>query len=75
MTLSQRVYRWGWRLANRVRVRLGRPAQPKRCCRNEQNLGPIIRESAVLTYRRCRVCQCRHFELTADMGKFGVRAQ
>jgi len=76
MTVGERVYRWGWRLANCLRVRLGCPAIPKRCCRNPRNLGPVITDTAnaqgTLTYRRCQVCACRHFELTAAPGHFGV---
>lgn len=49
--------------------------QRKDCCKQEENLGPVIRERADLTYRRCRVCQCRHFEFTADPGKFVFRGK
>lgn len=76
MTLGERLYRWGWRLANRVRLLVGRPAIPKRCCRDLRNLGPVVTDTVnpqgTLTYQRCRVCQCRHFELTATPGHFGV---
>jgi hypothetical protein len=27
------------------------------------------------TLRRCRVCGCRHFELTADPGHYALRGQ
>lgn len=39
----------------------------KECCKPEAgNLGPVIRERHDVTFRRCRVCQCRHFEFTVD---------
>jgi hypothetical protein len=74
VTLGERVYRWGWHLANRVRVRFGQPAIPKRCCRHVANLGPVVTDTVnaqgTLTYRRCQVCQCRHFELEATPGRY-----
>ena len=45
----------------------------KDCCRVEENLGPVIQERADLMYRRCKVCQCRHFELTADPLRLNLR--
>jgi len=42
------------------------------CCAIPENLHeePSGKEDLVL--RRCRVCQCRHFELTMDPGVIGV---
>lgn len=64
-----------WHLANRVRLAFGRPAQPKRCCRNPQNLGTVELGSpdSRITFRRCTVCSCRHFEMTAEPGRLGMR--
>jgi hypothetical protein len=45
----------------------------KECCRDEKNLGPVVQERKDLTYRRCQVCQCRHFELTVEPGRLGLR--
>ena len=38
----------------------------KDCCKVEKNLGPVVQHSEDLTYRRCQVCGCRHFELSVD---------
>ena len=43
----------------------------KECCKD--NLGPAVQERPDLTYRCCQVCGVRHFELTLDPGKFGLR--
>jgi hypothetical protein len=61
-----------WRTGNKVRRFFGFGAVPKKCCRNESNLGPVIEDASGLVYRRCVACNCRHFELTADAGKFGI---
>jgi hypothetical protein len=66
------VYRFGWRLANRVRRMLGRPVLPKRCCRNFDNRTPNVRVRPDLVTCSCRVCGCRHLELTADPQAFGL---
>jgi hypothetical protein len=73
MPWRERFYRWRWHLANRIRRRFRYPAQPKRCCRETANLGPVEQDGPGLTYRRCQLCGCRHFELTADPGRFGLR--
>jgi hypothetical protein len=44
----------------------------KECCKQEDNLGPVVQEREDLIYRRCRVCQCRHFELTVDPLRLGI---
>lgn len=63
-------YFW-WRTKNKFRRVFGYAAVPKNCCRDVSNLGPVV-EEAGLAYRRCVKCQCRHFELRADPGKFGI---
>ena len=45
----------------------------KDCCKVEENLGPAVQERPDLVYRHCKVCQCRHFELTLDPGKLGLQ--
>jgi hypothetical protein len=47
-------------------MNLARGDNRKDCCKVEENLGPVVQERVDLAYRRCSVCQCRHFELTAD---------
>jgi hypothetical protein len=39
----------------------------KDCCRQDENLGAPERYNGRddLTFRRCRVCQCRHFRALA----------
>ncbi len=41
------------------------------CCRVEDNLGPweSYQGRKDLGFRRCKLCQCRHFEAEADAGK------
>jgi hypothetical protein len=39
----------------------------KECCRVEENLVPH-QERPDLVIRKCTVCGCRHFELSADPG-------
>lgn len=45
----------------------------KACCRNEKNLGPAVQAGPKTTFRRCTVCQCRHFEAVLDPGVIGIR--
>lgn len=66
------TYVFWWRLANRIRRKMGKPVLPKRCCRNLSNRGPVIQDGPDLTYQRCQVCGCRHFTLTADPGHLGI---
>jgi hypothetical protein len=61
-----------WRFGNKTRRIFGFRSRPKKCCRNTVNLGPVIEDDRGLVYRRCFVCNCRHFELRADPGKFGI---
>lgn len=44
----------------------------KPCCRDDANLGVVERVNASLTFRRCQVCGCRHFEAVADVGALGL---
>jgi hypothetical protein len=63
------------RVANRLRRAIGRPPQPKRCCRKHENMGPFQRvreDKPDLRVCQCRVCGARHFELTADPRHFGL---
>ena len=43
----------------------------KDCCKT--NLGPEIRVNPSVVYRVCRVCTCRHFEMTVNPGMIGLR--
>lgn len=47
----------------------------KACCLDEKNLEirPSGKEDLVL--KVCKVCNCRHFELTLDKGKIGVQGK
>lgn len=47
----------------------------KDCCRQAENLTLPIRWGTTdtgVTYRQCRVCNCRHFVALADPGVFGI---
>jgi len=67
------IYEWSWRLANQVRVAIGRKPQPRRCCKRPENLSDPTRMRPDLLVRLCRVCGSRHFELTVDPIKIAVR--
>jgi len=45
----------------------------KACCRDAENLGEPIRVNDSTVYRRCVVCNCRHFEMTLDPGVLGLK--
>lgn len=48
----------------------------KDCCRKVENLyrrENDPEERVDLIIMRCKVCECRHFELTADPGRLGLR--
>lgn len=45
----------------------------KDCCRLEENLGAPETDAPDRWFRRCRVCQCRHFVLKVDPGRIGIR--
>jgi hypothetical protein len=44
----------------------------KDCCKNPENLELQPSDKPDLTIFKCRICQCRHFELSMDAGKLGV---
>lgn len=45
----------------------------KECCK-ESDLSPIIVDSETgQSFRRCQVCQARHFEMTADPGVYNIK--
>jgi len=44
----------------------------KECCKQPENLVPH-QERPDLLINKCKVCGCRHFELTADPGRLGLR--
>jgi hypothetical protein len=46
----------------------------KECCRKEENL-VAHQERPDLIIRRCKVCGCRHFELSVDVGRLGLKGQ
>lgn len=61
-------------------ARVGRPYGARRrpgdlvkkdCCEKPENLDEH-RVRPDLIVRVCRVCKCRHFELTMDVGRLGV---
>jgi hypothetical protein len=47
----------------------------KPCCQDPANLSAPIRdpEGPGLEIRVCRVCACRHYELTLEPGVIGLR--
>ena len=42
------------------------------CCRDPENMGPVEELEGGLTFRRCAVCRCRHFELTLEPGEIAL---
>lgn len=46
--------------------------QRKECCKQPENL-KRHEERPDLVVNKCQVCGCRHFELTVDPGKLGLR--
>lgn len=47
--------------------------KPNECCNREANLGPVEHQGKDISFRKCKVCGCRHIEFTADPGKLGVK--
>ncbi len=45
----------------------------KECCKKPENLREPERLRDDLVFRRCKVCGCRHFELTLEPGHFDAR--
>ncbi len=45
----------------------------KECCNQVENLELQQGDKSDLKILRCKVCGCRHFELTVDPGKLGLR--
>ena len=43
----------------------------KDCCKQSENLVPH-QERPDLVIKVCKVCHCRHFEVTLDPGKLGL---
>ena len=48
-------------------------AEVKECCKQQENLRPEPSGKPDLELKRCAVCGCRHFELTANPGSLGLR--
>ncbi len=46
--------------------------RPHKCCRKEENMGPVEKFGPDTTLQRCTVCGCRHFEQIVDPGEFGI---
>ncbi len=44
----------------------------KECCKKPENLA-LHEKRDDLIVMKCKVCGCRHFELTMDVGKFGLK--
>jgi len=49
----------------------------KECCKNPLNLvkQDVDVSKPGLVIHVCKICTCRHFELTVDPGKIGIRVQ
>lgn len=47
----------------------------KACCKEENNLEVQESGRADLVLRVCKVCKCRHFELTLDKGNIGLKGK
>lgn len=41
----------------------------KACCKKEENLIAISNEN----FQRCKICNSRHFSITAEIGELGVQ--
>lgn len=64
--------KWSRHLAVRP---IQRADKRNECCRLEENLGasePTEPGRTDSSFRRCRVCGCRHFTFEIDAGKIGV---
>lgn len=72
------MFEWLTKWSRGLARRAAPPAQGdqrKACCRIEANLGAPERvhpDRSDSIFRRCRVCSCRHFEFTIDVGTLGV---
>ena len=45
----------------------------KECCKKPENKGPMQTDlGSKLDFWRCTYCQCRHFEMVADPGDYGL---
>lgn len=44
----------------------------KECCKNPENLELQPSNKSELKILKCKVCKCRHFELTVEAGVIGV---
>lgn len=45
----------------------------KECCQKEENLELQPKDKADLIIWKCKICGCRHFELTIDPGRIGLK--
>ncbi len=70
---QNRLYEFFWHLANRGRRLIGRPAIPKNCCRQPENLKQIEQIRPDFCVRTCKQCRCRHHELTVDPAAYTVK--
>ncbi len=65
-----------WRGAiKRAQRTRGLQERPNKCCRDDSNLGPVVQERPDFSYRRCSVCDCRHFEQLVDPARLGIQPQ
>ena len=44
----------------------------KECCRLTENLELQPSDKPDLTFQKCKICGCRHFEVTLDPGNLGL---
>lgn len=65
-------YEFWWRLENRVRLLFRRQPVRRCCCRKGENL-VWTQMKTDLGFNRCTVCGSRHFELTVDPGRLGIK--
>jgi len=49
--------------------------EKKDCCKLEENLELQPSDKPELVIRKCRICNCRHFELTMEPGIIGMTGQ
>ena len=47
-------------------------AEIKECCQQAKNLYEMPDDRKNIVVRKCKVCACRHIEITVEPGELGV---
>lgn len=67
------MYEHLWRWGNKLRMLFGHKPVARRCCLKSTNLVAGVTGRPDLAVAVCQVCGSRHFELTVNPGKVGLR--